>query len=219
MSEIPIITIDGPVASGKGTVARMLAKALGFHCLESGLLYRLVAFLAEEKGVPWDDEMILAEIAEHLDLSLLEDNRLRLLIQDEPIGRLASRVAAFEQVRQALIPVQRQAKKLPGLVAEGRDMGTVIFPEAKLKVFLTASVEARAQRRLNQLMDQGKNVNLVDLLQEIASRDARDKSRGIAPLHPAKDAWVVDTTAMSAEEVVKAILRRTQRLGIDKEIN
>jgi len=105
----------------------MLAKALGFHCLESGLLYRLVAFLAEEKGVPLDDEMVLAEIAKHLDLSILEDNRLRLLLQDEPIGRLASKVATFEQVRQALIPVQRQAKKPPGLVAEGRDMGTVIF--------------------------------------------------------------------------------------------
>ncbi len=216
MSDIPVITIDGPVASGKGTVARRLAQALGFHCLESGLLYRLVGFLAQKNGIPLDDEGALGAAAKTIDLALLSDGNLCLLLQDEPIGKLASTVAVYGKVRQALLDAQRQAKRMPGLVAEGRDMGTVVFPEAKLKVFLTASIEARAERRLKQLIDQGKNVNLTDLLQEISSRDARDKVREKAPLLPAKDAWVVDTTAMNAEEVVKAILRRAQRLGIER---
>ena len=177
MSDIPVITIDGPVASGKGTVARRLAQALGFHCLESGLLYRLVGFLAQKNGIPLDDEDALGAAAKTIDLALLSNDNLCLLLQDEPIGKLASTVAVYGKVRQALLDVQRQAKKMPGLVAEGRDMGTVVFPEAKLKVFLTASIEARAERRLKQLIDQGKNVNLTDLLQEISSRDARDKVR------------------------------------------
>jgi len=212
-SNIPVITIDGPTASGKGTVAHLVAERLGFHLLDSGALYRLTALSATRRGVDLTDEHALAKTAEHLPARFV-DGEIRLADEDvgqairaEAIGNLASRIAALPGVRQALFGLQLGFRKAPGLVADGRDMGTVIFPGAQLKVFLTASVAARAQRRYKQLIDKGFSANMDDLLADLQARDDRDTQRLIAPLVPAEGAHVLDTSSMTVAEAVEQVMQ------------
>jgi len=213
----PVITIDGPSGSGKGTVARQVAERLGWHLLDSGALYRLVAYAAQKKGVEATDEAANAQIARDLDVCFgadaqgheqiwLEGREVSVAIRTEQAGEGASRVAVMPAVRAALVGRQHAFARPPGLVADGRDMGTVIFPAARLKIFLTASPEERARRRYNQLKDKGLSANLAALSLEIAERDRRDASRPIAPLKPADDARIIDSTSMSAEAVVASVL-------------
>lgn len=212
-----IITIDGPSGAGKGTVARRVAAALNWHLLDSGALYRLVAHAALNDRVSLEDEPALMQIAASLDVRFSADLRgeeqiwlagteVSHAIRSEQAGDGASRVAAIPAVRTALTALQRGFARLPGLVADGRDMGTVIFPTAPLKIFLTASAGERARRRYNQLKDKGLSANLAALSLEIAERDRRDASRPVAPLRAADDAIVVDSTALSIDEVVERVL-------------
>jgi cytidylate kinase len=211
-SNIPVITIDGPTASGKGTVAHRVADRLGFHLLDSGALYRLTALSALRRGVDLADEHALAKVAEHLQVRfnghhiLLGTEDVEQAIRAEEVGNTASKIAALPGVRRALFALQLSFRETPGLVADGRDMGTVIFPGAKLKVFLTASVEARAQRRYKQLIDKGFSANMADLLADLQSRDARDTQRTVAPLMPAEGAHILDTSAMTADAAVEQVL-------------
>ena len=212
MTIIDVITIDGPTASGKGTVAHKVADAVGFHLLDSGALYRLVALASDRAGVAQDDIGALAKMATRLDVKFgpdrvwLSGEEVSQAIRAEAIGNRASAIAVHQPVRDALTALQRGFRKLPGLVADGRDMGTVIFPEARLKVFLTASVEARARRRYKQLIDKGISANIEDLLRDLEARDARDRSRAAAPLRPAEDAQRLDTSDMSVDEAVAQVL-------------
>nr|WP_315598283.1 (d)CMP kinase [uncultured Cupriavidus sp.] len=212
MTIIDVITIDGPTASGKGTVAHKVADALGFHLLDSGALYRLVALASERANVDVADVDTLAKIALRLDVKFgpdrvwLAGEEVSQLIRQEAIGNRASALAVHQPVRDALTALQRGFRKLPGLVADGRDMGTVIFPEAPLKVFLTASVEARARRRYKQLIDKGISANIEALLRDLEARDARDRSRAAAPLRPAEDAQRLDTSEMTVDEAVAQVL-------------
>jgi cytidylate kinase len=212
-SHIPVIAIDGPTASGKGTVAHKVADRLGFHYLDSGALYRLTALMALRKGTELSDEHALAKLAEHLPASfsggeiLLANEHVTQLIRAEEVGNMASKIAALPAVRQALFALQLGFRRAPGLVADGRDMGTVIFPHAQLKVFLTASTEARAQRRYKQLIDKGFSANIEDLLSDLKARDDRDTYRAIAPLMPAEGAHLLDTSHMSADEAVEEVLK------------
>lgn len=212
MTIIDVITIDGPTASGKGTVAHKVADALGFHLLDSGALYRLVALASDRADVEVGDVDALAKIALRLDVKFgpdkvwLDGEEVSQLIRQEAIGNRASALAVHQPVRDALTALQRGFRKLPGLVADGRDMGTVIFPEARLKVFLTASVEARARRRYKQLIDKGISANIEDLLRDLEARDARDRSRAAAPLRPAEDAQRLDTSEMTVDEAVAQVL-------------
>jgi cytidylate kinase len=207
----PVVAIDGPSASGKGTIAKRVAEALGFHYLESGALYRLVALLALRQDL--DDEAALANAAEHMDLVflgdeiLLEDQDVSQHIRHEAVGNRASEVARMRGVRQALLARQRAFRQPPGLVADGRDIGTVVFPDAALKIFLTASPEVRAERRYKQLIEKGISANLRALSRDLAERDARDASRPVAPLVAAPDAQVLDSSALSVEAVVDRILQ------------
>jgi cytidylate kinase len=211
-SPIPVITIDGPTASGKGTVAHRVAETLGFHVLDSGSLYRLTALSALRKGTDLADEHALAKVAEHLQCSfqgdaiLLSQENVSDAIRAEEVGNTASRIAALPAVRHALTGLQLGFRKAPGLVADGRDMGSVIFPHAQLKVFLTASVAARAERRYKQLIDKGFSANMEDLLKDLQARDDRDTHRAIAPLVPAEGAHVLDTSAMNADQAVAQVL-------------
>jgi cytidylate kinase len=211
-STIPVITIDGPTASGKGTVAHKVADRLGFHLLDSGALYRLTALSALRRGTDLQDEHALAKVAGHLTIRFsgshvyLGTEEVSHAIRAEEVGNTASRIAALPAVRQALFALQLGFRETPGLVADGRDMGTVIFPGAQLKVFLTASVEARAQRRYKQLIDKGFSANIDDLLEDLQSRDARDTQRAVAPLMPAEDAHLLDTSQMTADEAVEQVL-------------
>lgn len=211
-SEAVVITIDGPTASGKGTVAARVAEALGFALLDSGALYRLTALAANQSGTSLMDEAALAALAVGLDVRfageqiLLGGKDVTDLIRAEQIGVAASKIAALPAVRAALIERQHAFLKTPGLVADGRDMGTVIFPQARLKVFLTASVEARADRRYKQLIGKGFPANMLDLLQDLRERDARDTNRAVAPLKPAEGAHVLDTSSMTIETAVAQVL-------------
>jgi len=211
-AKIPVITIDGPTASGKGTVAQKVARHLGFHYLDSGALYRLTALSALRRDVALNDEHALAKTAEHLHCHFdgahifLANEDVTTAIRAELVGNTASRIAALPTVRQALYGLQLSFRKAPGLVADGRDMGTVIFPHAPLKVFLTASVEARAQRRYKQLIDKGFPANMDDLSKDLTERDARDTNRSSAPLKPAEGAHLLDTSEMTADEAVAQVL-------------
>ncbi len=213
MNSVPVITIDGPTASGKGTVAQRVAVALGWHYLDSGALYRLVALRALEAGVDAGDAATLASLANHLQ-PRFDGGRIALNGQDvtdeirrEDVGNLASHIAVHPSLRSALLDLQKSFRRSPGLVADGRDMGTVVFPEAQLKVFLTASTEARAERRYKQLKDKGFSSNIHALLQELQARDDRDSKRSAAPLVPAEDAFQLDSSRLTIEEVVAQILR------------
>lgn len=212
-SHIPVIAIDGPTASGKGTVAAKVAERLSFHLLDSGALYRLTALSAMRRDTDLQDEHALAKVAEHLPASFkggdifLGTENVTQAIRAEEVGNLASKIAALPAVRQALFALQLRFREMPGLVADGRDMGTVIFPGAKLKVFLTASVEARAERRYKQLIGKGFSANMDDLLADLQARDARDMNRAIAPLAPAEDAHLLDTSHMNADEAVEQVMR------------
>jgi len=211
-SQIPVITIDGPTASGKGTVAHRVADQLGFHYLDSGALYRLTALSALRRETDLADEHALAKLAEHLHCSfqggdiILSHENVTDAIRAEEVGNTASKIATFPAVRHALTGLQLSFRKAPGLVADGRDMGSVIFPHAPLKVFLTASVQARAERRYKQLIDKGFSANMQDLLVDLQARDDRDTHRTIAPLAPAEGALVLDTSAMNADQAVEQVL-------------
>lgn len=221
----PVLTIDGPVSSGKGTVACRVAMELGWHLLDSGALYRLLGYYAEQKNVALDDEDALVSLAHNLPVSfvegdgetqvLLDGDDVSLVIRTEDVGALASKVAIFQPVRDALFERQRAFAQAPGLVADGRDMGTVVFKDAEVKIYLTASAEERAQRRYNQLKDKGLSANLAALIEDIRARDDRDMNRKVAPLRPADDAIVIDSTDMTIDDVVNRILNeaRTRQLA------
>ncbi len=212
MAAIPVITIDGPSASGKGTVAERVAQALGFHFLDSGALYRLTALAAMKSGVALDNASAVAQIAAKLAAKFREgavwlaDENVTDAIRAEAVGEIASQVAAIPAVRAALLDRQRAYATPPGLVADGRDMGTVIFPAAVAKVFLTASAAARAERRYKQLIEKGMSASLPALVADMQARDARDSGRAVAPLQPAPDAMLLDTTEMEVEAAVQAVL-------------
>ena len=212
ISPVPVIAIDGPSASGKGTVAREVAAQLAFHYLESGALYRLVALSSQHRRVAEDDEPRLAELAATLDARFhgakiyLENHDVSCQLREEDCGLRASAVARLPRVRAALLERQRSFRMPPGLVADGRDMGTVVFPDAVLKVFLTASVAARAQRRYKQLKEKGFDANLPALSRDLEARDAQDANRDTAPLKPARDAVDLDSTDLSIAEVVERIV-------------
>jgi cytidylate kinase len=214
---IPVITIDGPSGAGKGTVARIVANQLGWHLLDSGAIYRVLAVATQHHHVSVDDEEPLIPMAAHLDVQfeisskgegkvILEGEDVTNTIRTEEIGELASKVAAFPRVREALLRRQRAFSVTPGLVADGRDMGTVVFAQAAVKVFLTASAEERAQRRFNQLKEKGFDVKIGRLLDDIRQRDERDQNRKVAPLVPAEGALTIDSTKLSISEVVNEIL-------------
>jgi cytidylate kinase len=214
----PIVAIDGPSGSGKGTIAGLLAQKLGWNLLDSGALYRLLAFAARNHGVDLTNEEAMKVLAAHLDVQflagaqgqgqriILEGEEVTDAIRNEGIGAGASQVASLPAVREALLQRQRAFQEMPGLVADGRDMGTVVFPGAALKVFLTASAEERARRRYLQLKAKGDDVNLASLLDEIRARDERDTQRAVAPLKPAADAIQLDSTELSIEQVMERIL-------------
>ncbi|MGW8228051.1 MAG: (d)CMP kinase [Gammaproteobacteria bacterium] len=216
--DIPVLTIDGPSGSGKGTICALVARELGWHLLDSGALYRLVALGAMRHGIELTDEAALAGYATQLDVQFVlqpDGSAPRILLEGEVVGdalrtescgNAASKVAALGAVREALLQRQRDFQQPPGLVADGRDMGTVVFPQAGVKIFLTASVDERAQRRYKQLKEKGISANLPDLLTEIAERDARDAERSVAPLKPAADAVVLDTTRLTIHEVSDKVL-------------
>ncbi|MDP3976609.1 MAG: (d)CMP kinase [Pseudomonas sp.] len=214
----PIVAIDGPSGSGKGTIAGLLAQKLGWNLLDSGALYRLLAFAARNHGVDLTNEEAMKVLAAHLDVQflagaqgqgqriILEGEEVTEAIRNEGIGAGASQVASLPAVREALLQRQRAFQEMPGLVADGRDMGTVVFPDAALKIFLTASAEERARRRYLQLKAKGDDVNLASLLDEIRARDERDTQRAVAPLKPAADAIQLDSTELSIEQVMERIL-------------
>jgi len=209
---VPVIAIDGPSASGKGTVAKRVAQALGFHYLESGALYRLVALASLNAGVAPDDAPGLARLAETLavrfagDDVFLDGANVSLALYDERCGERASQVAQHPAVRSALLARQRAFRRPPGLVADGRDMGTIVFPDAALKVFLTASSEERARRRYNQLKQKGIHANLRALSRDLAARDARDSARAVAPLTRAADAKALECSSLPVDAVVETVL-------------
>jgi CMP/dCMP kinase len=213
----PVITVDGASGTGKGTISQLLATRLGWKFLDSGALYRVLALAAQKHSVALDNEKALEVLAEHLDVQFLvqESNLAKIIlegeevtetIRTEKIGNAASIVAALPAVRAALLSRQRAFRDAPGLVADGRDMGTVVFPDAELKIFLIASPEERALRRYNQLKERGISVTLADLIEELRERDRRDQERTVAPLKPAEDAIIIDTDRLTIDQVVERIL-------------
>jgi cytidylate kinase len=218
-----VITIDGPSGAGKGTLSFLVARQLGYHLLDSGALYRLVALAAMNQGVALDDEAALAECARQLDVRFdtgsqsveiwLSGREVTQAIRAEAVSMGASQVAALPRVREALLDRQRAFNMEPGLVADGRDMGTVVFPDAQIKIFLTASPEARAKRRYLQLTAKGETVDMAALIRDIEARDARDSQRAVAPLKPAADALLIDSTDMTIEQVLDRILAEVKNRG------
>jgi cytidylate kinase len=221
---VPVICVDGPSGSGKGTLAQRLASHLGFHLLDSGALYRIVGFAALDQGIAWDDEPSVTQIARDLDVTFVtSDLGVRVIYcgrdVTEPVrsvrgGEGASAVAAIPSVREALLARQRELAVAPGLIADGRDMGTVVFPDAPVKIFLEASAMARAQRRQSQLQLQGEDVSLPRLLEAIEARDTRDRTRSVSPLVPAEDAVIVDSTDLTADAVFERVLSHVVAKGI-----
>lgn len=215
-NNIPVITIDGPSASGKGTVAQLVADKLGFKYLDSGALYRVVAFATHQNNIAWDNAMEVAECAKTLDIQFrngqvyLNKNDISDEIRTEAMGKGASQVAVHAPLRTALVDLQRSFCQPPGLVADGRDMGTVIFPDAQLKVFLTASTEVRAKRRYQQLLSKNQPANYENILLDLQERDARDKGRASAPLIMAQDTILLETDNLSISEAVNAVLQNFQ---------
>ena len=225
MSNVPVITVDGPSGAGKGTISHMLAESLGWHLLDSGALYRVTGHACLIEGVSWDDHGAVAEIARHLQVSFSAAVSGEILvaykgadvsraIRTEEGGRGASTVAAIPAVRDALLQRQREFQQLPGLVADGRDMGTVVFPDAPLKFYLTASAAERAERRYNQLIAKGESVSLPRLLGDIEERDARDSSRKVSPLVPAEDAIIIDSTATPIADVFGLVMQEVMEKGL-----
>ena len=212
MSEAPVIAIDGPTSSGKGTIAALVARELGFHTLESGALYRLLALASARAGVSEHDEPALAGVAAGLGCRFaggrvwLGGEEVTDLLRSEPCGMRASAISVYPSVRKALFDFQRAFRQPPGLVADGRDMGTVVFPDARLKVFLTASAAVRAERRHKQLKDKGIDANLAALSRDLEERDARDAARAVAPLAPAADARRLDSSRLTIAETVAQVL-------------
>jgi cytidylate kinase len=216
----PVLTLDGPSGVGKGTLCCMLASELGWHILDSGSLYRLVALVVDRSGV-LDDDTQIVEIARTMKVKhVAEDGQLKVFldtedvsdkIRSEKIGEIASRIAVIPELRQALLTRQRVCERLPGLVADGRDMGTMVFPRAELKIFLTASQDVRAKRRYKQLKGKGIDANLPQLVIELKQRDERDASRTESPLVAADDAVVVDTTSLSVEDVFNEVMKLVER--------
>ncbi|WP_261844056.1 (d)CMP kinase [Aliamphritea ceti] len=223
--EFPVITVDGPSGSGKGTICSLLSRELGWSLLDSGALYRLVGLAARHHGVALDDEAALVVLAAHLDVQfltaqsgevqiILEGEEVTDVIRTEECGADASQVAALGPVRDALLERQRAFVAEPGLIADGRDMGTVVFPDAVLKVYLTASAEERAKRRYNQLINKGLGASLQAITEDIRARDARDIGRSVAPLKPAEDAIKLDTTTMGIDEVLAEVLEQARHKGL-----
>ena len=213
----PVVTIDGPGGSGKGTLSSLVAAKLGWHLLDSGALYRIVAVSAQSQAIDLADENTLVAMVADLQIAFIGDkvdvngSDLSDIIRTEETGVAASQVAALPGVRDAILALQKSFQRAPGLVADGRDMGTVVFPLAKAKIFLDASAEARADRRYKQLKNKGLSVNLRDLLEQIQERDARDRGRAVAPLKPAADALIIDSTQMTIEEVLETIMTEVSK--------
>tara|TARA_B100000508_G_scaffold127756_1_gene113060 strand:- start:432 stop:1103 length:672 start_codon:yes stop_codon:yes gene_type:complete len=216
MHPIPVVTVDGPSGAGKGTLSALIAEKLGWHLLDSGAIYRVLAVAAMHHDLPVDDESAVVPLASGLDVSFEIDKEQRRVvlegedvtddIRTEEVGAVASQIASLARVREALLRRQRAFQQDPGLVADGRDMGTVVFPDANVKLFLTASAEARAERRYNQLNDKGLDVNIARLLTDIKARDDRDANRSIAPLVPAEDAVVIDSTDLDINQVFESAM-------------
>ncbi|MEQ1767188.1 MAG: (d)CMP kinase [Methylotenera sp.] len=218
MTNFPVIAVDGPSASGKGTVAQLVATKLGFHYLDSGALYRIVAYAAKQNNIAWDNALAVTECAKTLNIEFVNEqvllNNLDVSseIRTEAIGKGASQVAVHAPLRATLVDLQHKFCKAPGLVADGRDMGTVIFPDAVLKIFLTASTETRAQRRYQQLLAKNQPANYENILQDLTERDARDKGRASAPLTMADEATLLETDNLGVSEAVDYILQKYQVL-------
>jgi len=216
VSHINLITIDGPSGSGKGTVCHILAKKLNWNLLDSGALYRILAFAALQEKIGLDDQHKLAELALNLQVSfvsngagvdtLLAGENVGAKLRTETVAQAASQIASLQGVRDALLARQKAFRQPPGLIADGRDMGTVVFPDAPVKIFLDASAQERALRRFNQLQEKGFDVNIAQILSEIKERDYRDRNRAVAPLRPADDALIIDSTSLTIDEVVNQVL-------------
>ncbi|HEY9267910.1 MAG TPA: (d)CMP kinase [Methylotenera sp.] len=221
-SNIPVIAVDGPSASGKGTVAQLVAEALGFGYLDSGALYRVVAFAAKQNGIAWGDAEAVAACAKTLDIHFIKDqvylngNDISEQIRSEEMGKGASQVAVHAPLRAALVDLQHNFRQEPGLVADGRDMGTVIFPDAELKIFLTASTETRAERRYKQLIGKGLPADYENILLDLQERDARDKGRASAPLVMAADAILLETDSLTITEAVNTVLHSFEHKKMNK---
>ena len=226
---VPVLCIDGPSGSGKGTLAQRLSEILGFHLLDSGALYRVVGFAALDSGIDWQNSVAVTQIARSLDVEFMPSQQgVRVIYRDVDVtdrvrsvlgGEGASAVAAIPSVREALLDRQRELARSPGLVADGRDMGTVVFPQAPLKVFLEASALARAQRRQSQLQQQGEDVSLPRLLEAIEARDNRDRTRSVSPLVPAEDAVIVDSTDMAVDAVLERVMSLVTARGIVRSVD